>query len=68
VSDLPFSFLSRPCDEVEPIATRARELPALRPAYAAAYSFAYSLGPTERPAASNCGDRKSCRFDSFQTE
>src|ERR671910_735632 len=32
VSDFPFSFLSRPCEEVEPIATLARELPALMPA------------------------------------
>ncbi len=40
VSELPFSFLSRPCDDVEPIATCARELPALIPAYAAAYIFA----------------------------
>src|SRR5688572_22960351 len=32
VSDFPFSRLSRPCDEVEPIATFARALPALMPA------------------------------------
>src|ERR687896_2117707 len=32
VADLPFSGLSRPCDEVEPSATRARGFPALMPA------------------------------------
>src|SRR5262245_58879332 len=36
VPDLPASGLSRPADEVSPMPTSARELPALMPAYAAA--------------------------------
>ncbi len=42
----PAFFLSRPLDDVSPIATRAFALPALIPAYPAAASFAYAAGLT----------------------
>src|SRR5262249_38544419 len=66
VSELPGSGLSRPWDDVSPIATSALSFPALIPLYAAAASFAYPAGPMICPFASNWGQRNCPRFDSFQ--
>src|SRR4029077_8299805 len=67
VSELPVRGLSRPCDDVSPMATSAFGFPFLIPVYAAAASFAYVAAETMLPLASNCGERNCPRFDSFQT-